>query len=91
MADVSERTRASLPIRDYVVGTAVILSIAIVNVLYCERRLAAGEEATRAVAARVLTLESEKRAVSEKIDDITKTLASVDKAVAVIEERTRKP
>lgn len=91
MSEISERTRASLPIRDYVVATAVLVGIITGNVLYCERRLATSEEATRAVAARVLALETDKKAVSDKIDDLAKTINSVDKSVAVIEERTRKP
>lgn len=88
---VTETTRASLPIRDYIVATGVLIAIITGNVLYCERRLATSEEATRAVAARVLALESDKKAVSDKIDDLNRTLNSVDKLVAVIEERTRKP
>lgn len=88
---VTEKTRASLPIRDYIVATCVLLAFVVGNVLYCERRLATSEEATRAVAARVLALESDKKAVSDKIDDLNRTLNSVDKLVAVIEERTRKP
>lgn len=88
---ITETTRASLPVRDYVVATCVLITIIVGNVLYCERRLATSEEATRAVAARVLALESDKKAVSDKIDDLAKTINNVDKSVAVIEERTRKP
>jgi hypothetical protein len=91
MSDITERTRASLPLRDYLVATGVLVAIITGNVLYCERRLATSEEATRAVAARVLALETDKKDVADKIDALTKTLNSVDKSVAVIEERTRKP
>lgn len=91
MAEVNEKTRASLPIRDYVGGTCVIIGIVTGNVLYCERRLATAEEATRAVAARVLTLETDKKAVSDKMDGLIKIVNDINVSVARVEERTRKP
>lgn len=88
---VTETTRASLPVRDYVVGTCVIVAIVVGNVLYCERRLATAEEATRAVSARVLALEAGDTAATAKTDWIVKTINDINVSVARIEERTRKP
>lgn len=88
---VTEKTRASLPIRDYIVATCVLLAFVVGNVLYCERRLATSEEATRAVAARVLALEAGSVADNAKTDWIVKTINDINVSVARIEERTRKP
>lgn len=88
---VTEKTRASLPIRDYIVATCVLLAFVVGNVLYCERRLATSEEATRAVAARVLALETGNAAANAKTDWIVKTINDINVSVARIEERTRKP
>ena len=91
MAYITPTTRASLPIRDYIVATGVLIAIVVGNVLYCERRLASSEEATRAVAARVLALEAGSVADNAKTDWIVKTINDINVSVARIEERTRKP
>ena len=92
MAMITERTRSNL-----IVGAGVVVQT-IALVLYVERRLAAGEEAGRVVAARVLALENEKtaataekKAASDKIDRLIDTVNDIKVSMARVEERMRKP
>jgi hypothetical protein len=82
---ISERTRSNL-----IVGAGVVVQT-IALVLYVERRLNANEEHGRALAARVLALETEKKAASDKMDRLIDTVNDIKVGVARVEERMRKP
>lgn len=85
VATVTEKTRASLPIRDYIVATFALIGV----IVYMERRLAVSEEATRAVVSRVASLESDKKDTGSKIDSLITSVNEIKIGVARVEERTR--
>ena len=85
VATVTEKTRASLPIRDYIVATVALIGV----IVYMERRLAVSEEATRAVVSRVASLESDKKDTGSKINSLITSVNEIKIGVARVEERTR--
>lgn len=84
---VSEKTRASLPLRDYAIITCVLIGWAV----YADRRFASLENGRDALAKDLAALRTDRDNDNAKLDRVIDTLADVRTGVARIEERTRKP
>lgn len=93
MADpvVNERTRASLPIRDYLVATGVLIGWTVGFCLYADRRWSALETSRGQLIEKVAEIQAGRASDNAKLDRVIDTLADVRTGVARIEERTRKP
>jgi Tfp pilus assembly protein PilO len=84
---LNEKTRASLPIRDYIVITVAIVGW----IVYADRRFSSLEQGKDALQKEVASLRSDRANDNVKLDKVIDTLADVRTGVARIEERTRKP
>lgn len=84
---LTERTRASLPIRDYVIATLFMIGWAV----YADRRWTALESSRAQQEKEIAAIQAGRTADNAKLDRVIETLSDVRTGVARIEERTRKP
>lgn len=88
---LNEKTRASLPVRDYLTATTVLIGWTVLLCLYIERRFSALEASRTALTEKVVELQTARATDNAKLDRVIETLSDVRTGVARIEERTRKP
>ena len=84
---MTEKSRASLPIRDYLIITITIVGW----IVYADRRFSSLENGKDALQKDLASLRSDRATDNLKLDRVIDTLADVRTGVARIEERTRKP
>jgi hypothetical protein len=87
---INEKTRASLPLRDYAIGTATLIGWTVILCLYIDRRFSALEASRAALTEKVAEIQAGRASDNAKLDRVIETLSDVRTGVARIEERTRK-
>ncbi|HYD00682.1 MAG TPA: hypothetical protein VEB22_05595 [Phycisphaerales bacterium] len=83
MSAITESTRVSLRLRDYMIATGIVCAQAMALALYVDRRIGSAE-------ARVTALETAKATTDSKLDRLIESVGEMRVNVARVEERTRK-